>query len=200
MAATSSASQSRQLLHISTVSSRAGSSSTFPCFLRFLILYVFLYCTMNQEIFCLSKRLFIVPPPLWPFPSCSSAYVPVPLDIYYDTLPFAALVTYLLTKNSVSEWQSVTSFTLLKSALSRGRSWKFTLKFKKNAVDNRTMSLYFMSQLFHPTTSPGPIDMYRQNFDYFLNIREVICVRYHCGGWSEEVNSCIWILSYMVYL
>ncbi len=25
-------------------------------------------------------------------------------------------------------------------------------------------------------------------------------VRYHCGGWSEEVNSCILILSYMVYL
>ncbi len=24
-------------------------------------------------------------------------------------------------------------------------------------------------------------------------------VRYHCGGWSEEVNSCILILSYMVY-
>ncbi len=25
-------------------------------------------------------------------------------------------------------------------------------------------------------------------------------VRYHCGGWSEEVNSCILIISYMVYL
>jgi hypothetical protein len=25
-------------------------------------------------------------------------------------------------------------------------------------------------------------------------------VRYHCGGWSEEVNSCISIISYMVYL
>jgi hypothetical protein len=25
-------------------------------------------------------------------------------------------------------------------------------------------------------------------------------VRYHCGGWSEEVNSCILILSYMIYL
>jgi hypothetical protein len=24
-------------------------------------------------------------------------------------------------------------------------------------------------------------------------------VRYHCGGWSEEVNSCILIISYMVY-
>ncbi len=24
-------------------------------------------------------------------------------------------------------------------------------------------------------------------------------VRYHCGGWSEEVNSCI-LNSYMVYL
>ncbi len=24
-------------------------------------------------------------------------------------------------------------------------------------------------------------------------------VRYHCGGWSEEVNSCI-LISYMVYL
>ncbi len=28
----------------------------------------------------------------------------------------------------------------------------------------------------------------------------VLSVRYHCGGWSEEVNSCILILSYMVYL
>jgi hypothetical protein len=27
-----------------------------------------------------------------------------------------------------------------------------------------------------------------------------VIVRYHCGGWSEEVNSCILILSYMVYL
>ncbi len=26
-----------------------------------------------------------------------------------------------------------------------------------------------------------------------------ISVRYHCGGWSEEVNSCI-LISYMVYL
>ncbi len=26
-----------------------------------------------------------------------------------------------------------------------------------------------------------------------------INVRYHCGGWSEEVNSCI-LISYMVYL
>jgi hypothetical protein len=25
-------------------------------------------------------------------------------------------------------------------------------------------------------------------------------VRYHCGGWFEEVNSCILIISYMVYL
>jgi hypothetical protein len=28
----------------------------------------------------------------------------------------------------------------------------------------------------------------------------LVAVRYHCGGWSEEVNSCISILSYMVYL
>ncbi len=27
-----------------------------------------------------------------------------------------------------------------------------------------------------------------------------VFVRYQCGGWSEEVNSCILILSYMVYL
>ncbi len=27
----------------------------------------------------------------------------------------------------------------------------------------------------------------------------VVSVRYHCGGWSEEVNSCI-LISYMVYL
>jgi hypothetical protein len=26
-----------------------------------------------------------------------------------------------------------------------------------------------------------------------------LIVRYHCGGWSEEVNSCI-LISYMVYL
>jgi hypothetical protein len=26
-----------------------------------------------------------------------------------------------------------------------------------------------------------------------------VSVRYHCGGWSEEVNSCI-LNSYMVYL
>jgi hypothetical protein len=28
----------------------------------------------------------------------------------------------------------------------------------------------------------------------------LVIVRYHCGGWSEEVNSCILIISYMVYL
>ncbi len=28
----------------------------------------------------------------------------------------------------------------------------------------------------------------------------IVSVSYHCGGWSEEVNSCILILSYMVYL
>ncbi len=27
-----------------------------------------------------------------------------------------------------------------------------------------------------------------------------VLVRYHCGGWSEEVNSRIFFLSYMVYL
>jgi hypothetical protein len=27
----------------------------------------------------------------------------------------------------------------------------------------------------------------------------LVVVRYHCGGWSEEVNSCI-LISYMVYL
>jgi hypothetical protein len=29
---------------------------------------------------------------------------------------------------------------------------------------------------------------------------QLVIVRYHCGGWSEEVNSCILIISYMVYL
>jgi hypothetical protein len=33
----------------------------------------------------------------------------------------------------------------------------------------------------------------------FFTVSRTI-VRYHCGGWSEEVNSCILILSYMVYL
>jgi hypothetical protein len=32
------------------------------------------------------------------------------------------------------------------------------------------------------------------------NFLHLVIVRYHCGGWSEEVNSCILILSYMVYL
>ncbi len=27
----------------------------------------------------------------------------------------------------------------------------------------------------------------------------MVGVRYHCGGWSEEVNPCI-LISYMVYL
>jgi hypothetical protein len=31
-------------------------------------------------------------------------------------------------------------------------------------------------------------------------INGTVLVRYHCGGWSEEVNSCILILSHMVYL
>ncbi len=35
--------------------------------------------------------------------------------------------------------------------------------------------------------------------DCFLNFVTFICVRYHCGGWPEEVNSCV-LNSYMVYL
>jgi hypothetical protein len=34
----------------------------------------------------------------------------------------------------------------------------------------------------------------------FLTQEIEIIVRYHCGEWSEEVNSCILIISYMVYL
>jgi hypothetical protein len=30
--------------------------------------------------------------------------------------------------------------------------------------------------------------------------KKIVGVCYHCGGWSEEVNSCILIISYMVYL
>jgi hypothetical protein len=33
-----------------------------------------------------------------------------------------------------------------------------------------------------------------------MHVTCIILVRYHCGGWSEEVNSCILIISYMVYL
>jgi hypothetical protein len=36
-------------------------------------------------------------------------------------------------------------------------------------------------------------------FDTKHGFRKTL-VRYHCGGWSEEENSCILILSYMVYL
>ncbi len=35
--------------------------------------------------------------------------------------------------------------------------------------------------------------------DSFDKRQAVICVRYHCGGWPEEVNSCV-LNSYMVYL
>jgi hypothetical protein len=28
----------------------------------------------------------------------------------------------------------------------------------------------------------------------------IVPVRYHCGGWSEELNSRILLLAYMVYL
>jgi hypothetical protein len=33
---------------------------------------------------------------------------------------------------------------------------------------------------------------------YFCS--HIIHVRYHCGGWSEELNSRILLLAYMVYL
>ncbi len=32
------------------------------------------------------------------------------------------------------------------------------------------------------------------------NLLLVDIVRYHCGGWSEELNSRILLLAYMVYL
>ncbi len=36
--------------------------------------------------------------------------------------------------------------------------------------------------------------------EFFKKMLYVVSVRYHCGGWSEEVNSCILIFSSMVYL
>jgi hypothetical protein len=40
-----------------------------------------------------------------------------------------------------------------------------------------------------------------QRFSPSVLIERVwVTFRYHCGGWSEEVNSCILIISYMVYL
>ncbi len=49
----------------------------------------------------------------------------------------------------------------------------------------------------------GTMMAYKRMFDYFVSIIEKrynITVRYHCGGWSEEVNSSILVISYMVYL
>jgi hypothetical protein len=40
----------------------------------------------------------------------------------------------------------------------------------------------------------------RQQCAVPLQGTEADIVRYHCGGWSEEVNSCILFLSYMVCL
>jgi hypothetical protein len=37
-------------------------------------------------------------------------------------------------------------------------------------------------------------------FTVTVKVTVTVTVRYHCGGWSEEVNSCILIISYMVYL
>ncbi len=37
-------------------------------------------------------------------------------------------------------------------------------------------------------------------FFYAACVFRKVNVRYHCGGWSEEVNSCILNISYMVYL
>ncbi len=43
----------------------------------------------------------------------------------------------------------------------------------------------------HPTTVKLTLES--------VGTSTAIIVRYHCGGWSEEVNSCI-LISYMVYL
>ncbi len=146
---------------------------------------MYFYSTMNQEIFCLSKRSSIVfPPLLWPFPSCSSAYVRVPLDIYSDTLPFAALVTYLLTKNSVFRMAVSYQFHFAENRSCPEEGLKNSL-WKKNAVDNGTVSLYFMSQFFHPTTSPGPIDMHRKKFDY-LKYSWSYSYSYLSGEWRPR--------------
>jgi hypothetical protein len=32
-----------------------------------------------------------------------------------------------------------------------------------------------------------------------MSLTEIVTVRYHCGGWPEEVNTCF-LNSYMVYL
>ncbi len=37
------------------------------------------------------------------------------------------------------------------------------------------------------------------HYIYVISLFDILLVRYHCGGWPEEVNSCF-LNSYMVYL
>jgi hypothetical protein len=39
----------------------------------------------------------------------------------------------------------------------------------------------------------------KMHYAYSCRPEHILPVRYHCGGWSEEVYSCI-LISYMVYL
>jgi hypothetical protein len=52
--------------------------------------------------------------------------------------------------------------------------------------------LSFLQETFIPTHL-------LTKFTIFLCPEKEIRVRYHCGGWPEEVNSCV-LNSYMVYL
>ncbi len=72
---------------------------------------------------------------------------------------------------------------------------KGTIVLLSNLVEKNDMREGRNVRMYSPAAPDASISK-GQLCDYVTWLRSV---RYHCGGWSEEVNSCI-LISYMVYL
>jgi hypothetical protein len=76
-------------------------------------------------------------------------------------------------------------------------------------VERRTSQMNVL-EIFHPAQFRGrrKHEPKTATAPYFygsillraLKSEIIVLVRYHCGGWSEELNSHILLLAYMVYL
>jgi hypothetical protein len=86
-------------------------------------------------------------------------------------------------------------------------NFKFKLIHKVDAKDKRILRCESGTQVGTSDGKNRRSKIWRYcPFNYSIIARTnennytVVTVGYHCGGWSEEVNSCILIISYMVYL
>jgi hypothetical protein len=95
----------------------------------------------------------------------------------------------------------VDTLRLLKNILGEPRNWLSIIL--RDSTNLREVLTPFAVFLGGPLTQKKEKLENRgfscESFSEIRRISEKVLFRYHCGGWSEEVNSCI-LISYMVYL